>query len=83
MMEGYWESMGAASAVDWCEPNYVVTLWVAEFWNTLSSLVIFAAGAYGLSRCWRSRADIEARFALCFIGLAAVGAGSTAFHAPP
>lgn len=22
--------------VDWCEPNYAVTRYVAEFWNTLS-----------------------------------------------
>ncbi len=78
-MNGDWR--GEPAAVDWCEPNYAVTLWIAEFWNTLSSVVIFAAGAVGLWRWWGRRGAIEPRFAACFLGLALIGLGSTAFHA--
>ncbi len=33
---GFWGPRTAS--VDWCEPNYVHTFWIAEFWNTLSSV---------------------------------------------
>ncbi len=39
---GYWGS--TTSTFDWCEINYEVTIYVAEFWNTLSSLFILLIG---------------------------------------
>lgn len=39
---GYWQSLGAAASVDWCEPNYVHSAYVAELWNTISSLAFNA-----------------------------------------
>lgn len=75
---GFWTELGAAASVDWCEPNYVVSHWVAEWWNTLSSLALVALGLVG----WRDarREGLEPRFAWCFASLALVGAGSAAFH---
>ncbi len=77
---GFWDAYGTAASVDWCEPNYTLVPWIAEFWNTVSSLVILAAGLYGLVMWWRWRGALERRFAVCFAGLAVVGAGSTLFH---
>ncbi|MGZ6162949.1 MAG: ceramidase [Myxococcaceae bacterium] len=64
------------ASIDWCEQNYVVTPWVAEFWNTLSSLAMVLAGVVGL--CSRRFArEVRVAFAL----LVLVGLGSIAFHA--
>ena len=35
---GFWGPRTAS--VDWCEPNYVVSHYVAEWWNTLTSVSI-------------------------------------------
>ena len=70
---GFWGIPTAS--IDWCEQNYAVTPWVAEFWNTLSSLAIVAAGLAGL--CSRRFAR-EVRLAFALLTL--VGLGSIAFH---
>ncbi|MCB9666342.1 MAG: ceramidase [Alphaproteobacteria bacterium] len=80
MAEGFWTGRGIPAAVDWCEPNYAVTPYVAEWWNTLSSLPMVALGLYGLWRWAGLRDRLERRFALCFVFLLFVGAGSAAFH---
>jgi dihydroceramidase len=77
---GYWVGRGAPAMVDWCEPNYAVTSYVAEFWNTVTSAPMLLLGLYGLWHAARSGVARERRFAWCFLGLAAVGAGSMAFH---
>ncbi|HKP60154.1 MAG TPA: ceramidase domain-containing protein [Polyangiales bacterium] len=75
----YWTRFGEASSVDWCEPNYVHSAYVAEWWNTLSSLAIVGLGMYGL---WQAllRRPLELRFVVGFVTLALVGFGSMAFH---
>jgi len=30
---GYWENVTAT--IDWCEINYEITYYIAEFWNTV------------------------------------------------
>ena len=63
---------------DWCEENYVVTHYVAEFWNTLSSLPLVFVGLYGLYKSFSH--GLGWQFGVCWAALALVGAGSTAFH---
>lgn len=75
-MDTFWTPYGAPALVDWCEPNYLVSPFVAEWWNTLSSLLLVVLGAVGV---WRLRAS-GARFVIGMLGLVAVGAGSAAFH---
>ena len=78
---GFWSGLGDPSSVDWCEPNYVVTPYVAEWVNTLSSLPMTLMGLYGVWMTLRHRPHVSRRFLACYAGLALVGAGSMAFHA--
>ena len=70
---GFWGIPTAS--IDWCEQNYAVTPYVAEFWNTVSSLAIVVAGLVGLSTRRFAR-EIRVAFGL----LVLVGLGSIAFH---
>lgn len=62
------------STVDWCEENYVYSTYVAEFWNTLSSLFLSYAGYVGYIRNRRWNGSFV------FIVLMIVGVGSAYFH---
>jgi dihydroceramidase len=42
--------MFTPSTKDWCEPNFVVLPWVAEFWNTATSLWISYLSVVALRR---------------------------------
>ncbi len=78
MSQGVWT--GAPADVNWCEPDFVWTPWVAEPLNTLSSLPMVALGLYGAWRVWRSDLVQERRFLINYVGLGVVGVGSAAFH---
>eukprot|EP01062_Namystynia_karyoxenos_P060595 TRINITY_DN52261_c0_g1_i1.p1 TRINITY_DN52261_c0_g1~~TRINITY_DN52261_c0_g1_i1.p1 ORF type:complete len:329 (+),score=82.41 TRINITY_DN52261_c0_g1_i1:75-989(+) len=75
--QGVWGNV--TSSVDWCEPNYAAHGWVAEMWNTVSSLAITFAGAAACYTVWSN--GVETRFALLCGALAVVGLGSVCFHA--
>eukprot|EP00049_Salpingoeca_infusionum_P018598 m.357949 g.357949 ORF g.357949 m.357949 type:complete len:261 (-) comp17993_c0_seq1:1068-1850(-) len=66
------------ASADWCEINYAMTKYIAEFYNAMSSLIFVALGLIGLYH-WRSAAH-EVRFIICWLMLAGVGLGSTLFH---
>ena len=66
------------STIDWCETNYQHSNYIAEFFNTVSSLAMVIAGACGF---WLHRKTLEFRFLLAFLLLIVVGLGSSAFHA--
>lgn len=71
-----WNSLTAT--VDWCEPNYVVSYYIAEFWNTFSSVSMSVVGIYmlylyknqPLTRCIKT----------CHWMLVLMGIGSVYFH---
>lgn len=66
------------STIDWCEENYAVTKYVAEWWNTISNLTIILAGIYALG--WVTRYRHETRFVVLSYLCIIVGLGSAAFH---
>ena len=75
--KGYWGPITAN--YDWCETNYKITYYVAEFFNALSSWTIILAGIY----FWRlsNRHQYGTRFKLAAIATWVIGVGSCAFHA--
>ncbi|KAL6879577.1 ceramidase [Trichoderma longibrachiatum] len=68
----------ATSYLNFCEEDYVVTRYVAEFINTLSSLAFVVYGVYGLSRPGRN-GQTRARL-LSYSGLIGVGICSASYH---
>ena len=63
---GFWVQVGSPATIDWCEGNYLWTRWVAEWWNTLTSMALCLAGLAGVWRCRRSELEIEPRYQLVF-----------------
>lgn len=75
LTEGHW---GAKTAtVNWCEADYAVTRYVAEFWNSLSSLTIVVTGVFGIVMHVRA---VEPRYIAAFAMFIVIGLGSAAFH---
>ena len=73
---GYWSP--STSSIDWCERNYVVTQYIAEFWNCVSSFAMCVLGALLFFRGLYNK--IETRFLLSSLGFVVVGLGSAYFH---
>ncbi|KAM6907249.1 alkaline ceramidase 3 [Xenentodon cancila] len=74
--QGYWGR--PTSTLDWCEENYVVSFYIAEFWNTVSNLIMILPPIYGAFQTFQD--GLEFRYICSFLGLAAVGVGSWCFH---
>ncbi|KAL7930845.1 ceramidase [Trichoderma chlorosporum] len=68
----------ATSYLNFCEEDYIVTRYVAEFINTLSSLAFVVYGVYGLSSPGRD-GQTRARL-LSYSGLIGVGICSASYH---
>lgn len=75
-VRGYWGNV--TSTIDWCEENYVVSKYVAEWSNTITNGTFVITALYSTYCAWRSR--LELRFILIGIGFALVGVGSWLFH---
>lgn len=67
------------ATIDWCEPNYVLSYYIAEFWNTLSNLAFIVpqlATYISLSK----HKNFEFVFRSAYLGLILIGIGSICFH---
>jgi dihydroceramidase len=73
---GYWSP--STSSIDWCERNYVVTKYIAEFWNCISSFSMFILALISYIRGVYNQ--IENRFLLLCFSTGVVGLGSAYFH---
>ena len=71
-LDRYWGPVTAS--IDWCELNYATTPYIAEFYNTVSSLCIVLAGCIGLAMV------CPLRYKVAFACIAVVGLGSAMFH---
>ncbi|GAB1603507.1 alkaline ceramidase 3-like [Argonauta hians] len=75
-VKGYWGSV--TSTIDWCEENYVVTKYIAEFWNTVSNIVMIVPPVCLAILALRQK--LELRLLMCNLSLLLVGVGSWCFH---
>ena len=75
-IEGYWGP--TTSIIDWCEENYVVSPYIAEWSNTISNSIFLITALYSTWCAYRN--GLEFRFLLIGLGFALVGVGSWLFH---
>ncbi|CCE64683.1 hypothetical protein TPHA_0I01790 [Tetrapisispora phaffii CBS 4417] len=75
-IQGIWGNVTAT--IDWCEENYVVSKYIAEWSNTLSNITYFITALYATYSAYKN--NLERRFILIGIGFAIVGFGSWLFH---
>ncbi|RDW78842.1 ceramidase [Aspergillus mulundensis] len=76
-IEPFWGPQ--TSYLNFCEEDYVITRYVAEFINTLSSLIYCAFGLYGISQLSKRN---QASLSRCipYYGLIGVGVCSAGYH---
>ncbi|KAF9930182.1 Alkaline ceramidase 3 [Linnemannia zychae] len=72
---GYWSPN--TSSIDWCENNYTYSYYIAEFWNSISSLAIVAIAVIGHANLASYK---ERRMKLLMQAFGVIGIGSVLFH---
>ena len=73
--DGHWGPI--TSSVDWCELNYQFSKYIAEFWNSTSSMSMVIVGLLGILL---HKNVLELRFLLAFFFVSVLGIGSVMFH---
>lgn len=74
--DGFWGD--TTSTLDWCENNYELSWYIAEFYNTVTNLAMILPGLYGMYEV--SKYNLEFRFFMSYLLLFLVGVGSSLFH---
>jgi dihydroceramidase len=74
-IDGYWSPH--TSSIDFCEPNYLITNYIAETHNVWSSLYLIFLAYIGFKYC---NLTYEWRIWFMFLGLFVVGFGSASLH---
>lgn len=74
--QGFWTPHTAS--IDWCEANYSISYFFAEFWNSISSLALVAFPLINMYRARKAR--LSTRFIVAQLAFIFVGIGSTLFH---
>ncbi|XP_072035039.1 alkaline ceramidase 3-like [Amphiura filiformis] len=77
-LEGFWGE--PTSTLDWCEENYVVSYYIAEFWNTVSNLALILPPLITIASFTKYQQQIETRYYVACILMTIVGIGSWCFH---
>ncbi|XP_072180405.1 alkaline ceramidase 3-like [Diadema setosum] len=75
--EGFWGA--PTSTLDWCEENYVSSYYVAEYWNTVTNVLMILLPVISTVIMWRDKV-VESRFLWANLSLFIVGVGSWCFH---
>ena len=77
---GYWGAK--SSTIDWCEANYEVTYYIAEFWNTVSNLVMIILPIICLHWSIKQKQNnklhkysVSNSLKFCFLALCFIGVG--------
>lgn len=73
---GFWGNRTAT--IDWCEKNYEVTYYIAEFWNTVTNLIMILLPLWGIREIFKQ--NLDRRFICSYLFLMVVGFGSWSFH---
>ena len=74
-VNGYW---GPTTLSTTCEMHYVVSSYIAEFYNTISNVPFLLLGTLGLINSLRQ--SFEKRFSILNLATMVVGLGSMLFH---
>nr|CAG8567622.1 10687_t:CDS:2 [Entrophospora candida] len=72
----YWGRVTAT--LDWCEENYNVHEYIAEFINTTTNFIFVFLAFYGFYNTWKL--GFEKRFLLAYAAISFIGIGSFFFH---
>ncbi|KAK6122874.1 hypothetical protein DH2020_043400 [Rehmannia glutinosa] len=76
-MSSFWGPV--TSTHEWCEPNYVYSSYVAEFFNTISNIPCILLALIGLVNSLRQR--FEKRFSVLHLSNMTLAIGSMLYHA--
>lgn len=76
LSDGFWGEI--TSTIDWCEENYVLSFYVAEFLNTTTNLIFIILATFAIVHAYINK--LEPRFIFTGFGFLTVGIGSWFFH---